>query len=50
MVAIMMRNGPNALEVMLATRWIGAQWCPINWHFKTALAFATPTHLPALAG
>ena len=34
-VAMMMRNGPNALEVMLATRWIGAQWCPINWHFKT---------------
>jgi long-chain acyl-CoA synthetase len=20
---------------MLATRWIGALWCPINWHFKT---------------
>ena len=34
-VAMMMRNGPNVLEVMLATRWIGAQWCPINWHFKT---------------
>ncbi len=34
-VAVMMRNGPEALEVMLAIRWIGAQWCPINWHFKT---------------
>ena len=34
-VAMMMRNGPNVLEVMLATRWIGALWCPINWHFKT---------------
>jgi long-chain acyl-CoA synthetase len=34
-VAMMMRNGPGALEVMLAARWIGAQWCPINWHFKT---------------
>jgi long-chain acyl-CoA synthetase len=34
-VAMMMRNGPEVLEVMLATRWIGAQWCPINWHFKT---------------
>ena len=34
-VAMMMRNGPAALEVMLATRWIGALWCPINWHFKT---------------
>ena len=33
-VAMMMRNGPALLEVMLATRWIGAQWCPINWHFK----------------
>jgi long-chain acyl-CoA synthetase len=34
-VAMMMRNGPAVLEVMLATRWIGALWCPINWHFKT---------------
>jgi len=34
-VAVMMRNGPSVLEVMLATRWVGAQWCPINWHFKT---------------
>ncbi len=34
-VALMMRNGPEALELMLAARWIGAQWCPINWHFKT---------------
>ena len=34
-VAMMMRNGPSVLEVMLATRWIGALWCPINWHFKT---------------
>jgi long-chain acyl-CoA synthetase len=34
-VAMMMRNGPGALEVMLAARWLGAQWCPINWHFKT---------------
>ena len=33
-VAMMMRNGPALLEVMLATRWIGAQWCPVNWHFK----------------
>jgi long-chain acyl-CoA synthetase len=31
----MLHNGPLALEVMLAARWIGAQWCPINWHFKT---------------
>ena len=34
-VAMMMRNGPEVLEVMLATRWIGALWCPVNWHFKT---------------
>jgi long-chain acyl-CoA synthetase len=34
-VAMMMRNGPQALEAMLAARWIGALWCPINWHFKT---------------
>ena len=34
-VAVMMRNGPGALEVMLAARWIGALWCPVNWHFKT---------------
>ena len=33
-VALLMRNGPTALEVMLAARWIGALWCPINWHFK----------------
>ena len=34
-VAMMMRNGPAMLEVMLASRWIGALWCPVNWHFKT---------------
>ncbi len=34
-VALMMRNSPLALELMLATRWLGALWCPINWHFKT---------------
>ena len=33
-VALLMRNGPDLLELMLATRWIGALWCPINWHFK----------------
>ena len=33
-VALMMRNGPGLLELMLAARWIGALWCPINWHFK----------------
>ena len=34
-VALMLYNGPLALELMLAARWIGALWCPINWHFKT---------------
>ena len=34
-VALLLRNGPLALEGMLAARSIGALWCPINWHFKT---------------
>ena len=34
-VALLMRNSPQMLEVMLAARWLGAMWCPINWHFKT---------------
>ena len=34
-IALMMRNSPLTLELMLAARWIGAQWCPVNWHFKT---------------
>ena len=34
-VALMLHNSPTTLELMLAARWIGAQWCPINWHFKT---------------
>ena len=34
-VALMQRNSPEALELMIATRHLGAQWCPVNWHFKT---------------
>jgi long-chain acyl-CoA synthetase len=34
-VALLMRNSPLAVELMLATRHLGAQWCPVNWHFKT---------------
>jgi len=34
-VALLMRNSPHLLELMLATRWLGAMWCPINWHFRT---------------
>ncbi len=33
-VALLLRNGPEAIELMLATRHLGAQWCPVNWHFK----------------
>jgi len=33
-VALLMRNGPVAIELMVATRHLGAQWCPMNWHFK----------------
>src|SRR5438477_7361669 len=33
--ALMLRNGPTALEVMLAGRQIGAYFVPINWHFKS---------------
>ena len=34
-VALMMRNSPEAIELMVAARHLGAQWCPVNWHFKT---------------
>lgn len=34
-VALMIRNSPEAIELMVATRHLGAQWCPVNWHFKT---------------
>ncbi len=34
-VALLMHNSPVALELMIATRHLGAQWCPVNWHFKT---------------
>ena len=35
-VALLLRNGPAMLELTLATRWIGALWCPINWHYRSA--------------
>ncbi len=35
-VALMLRNEPVMLELMLAARWLGARWCMVNWHFKTA--------------
>lgn len=33
-VALMMRNSPELLELMVAARHLGAQWCPVNWHLK----------------
>ncbi|MFO1288166.1 MAG: AMP-binding protein [Rubrivivax sp.] len=32
-VAVLMRNSPLAIELMMAARHLGAQWCPVNWHF-----------------
>ena len=34
-VALMLRNRPEAIELMVAVRHLGALWCPVNWHFKT---------------
>ena len=33
-VALMLRNEPVLLELMLAARWLGARWCPVNWHLR----------------
>lgn len=33
-VALLLRNSPATLELMVAVRHLGAQWCPVNWHFK----------------
>ena len=33
-VALFMHNSPFNLELMMATRHLGAQWCPVNWHYK----------------
>ncbi len=32
--AVMLRNGPALIELMLAARDIGAFYVPLNWHFK----------------
>ena len=37
-VAVMLRNEPAAMEVILAARHLGAYWCGLNWHFKAAEA------------
>ena len=33
-VALLLRNCPESIALMLAVRHLGAQWCPVNWHFK----------------
>ena len=33
-VCIMLHNSPAFLEAMLATRLLGAYYCPVNWHYK----------------
>lgn len=33
-VAVMMRNEPAAVEVIVAAGHLGAYWCGLNWHFK----------------
>src|SRR6516225_9468186 len=34
--AIMLRNQPALLEIMLAARQLGAYFVPLNWHFTAA--------------
>jgi long-chain acyl-CoA synthetase len=33
-VAVMMRNEPEAVVAILAAGHLGAYWCGLNWHFK----------------
>jgi long-chain acyl-CoA synthetase len=33
-VCIMLHNQPAFVEAVLATRLLGAYYCPINWHYK----------------
>jgi long-chain acyl-CoA synthetase len=37
-VALMLYNAPETLELMIAARSIGADYCMVNWHFKSAEA------------
>lgn len=34
-VALMLKNDPAFVEALVATRQLGAYFCPINWHFKS---------------
>src|SRR5262245_42486110 len=36
--ALMLRNDPVLVEIMLAARQLGAYFVPLNWHFKAAEA------------
>ena len=33
-VAVMLRNDPACIDVIMACRTAGVYYCPINWHFK----------------
>ena len=34
-IALMLRNEPALIEVMLAARQLGLFFTPLNWHFKS---------------
>ena len=36
--AIMLRNDPALVEIMLAARQLGAYFVPLNWHFTAGEA------------
>ena len=36
--ALMLRNDPVLVEIMLAARQLGAYFVPLNWHFKAGEA------------
>ncbi|WP_133491443.1 AMP-binding protein [Alcanivorax sp. 24] len=37
-VAVMVKNHPAFIDLMLACRVLGAHYCPINWHFRSTEA------------
>jgi long-chain acyl-CoA synthetase len=37
-IAVMLRNQPALIEIMLASRQLGAYFVPLNWHFTAAEA------------
>ena len=34
-IALMLRNEPGLMDVMLAARQLGLYFTPLNWHFKS---------------